>query len=80
MVNVFNGQGNRHAFTDSSDAAVLPPEHGPWTYSKSLDMNRGEEPRIGVPSDDVLDAIESGKTYLIEEKAQVTQKTTVPRS
>ena len=67
-VNVFKGRGNWYAFAASNDGSVLPPENGPWVPWKILDMNRGEAPRVGISTEEVIDAIQDGNAYLVEMK------------
>jgi hypothetical protein len=72
---VFKGRGNWYAFAASNDGSVLPPENGPWVPWKILDMNRGEAPRVGISTDEVLDAIQDGNAYLVEMKTEVVKET-----
>jgi hypothetical protein len=74
-VNVFRGRGNWYAFAASNDGSVLPPGNGPWVPWKILDMNRGEAPRVGISTDEVLDAIQDGNAYLVEMKTEVVKET-----
>jgi hypothetical protein len=62
-VNVFKGRGNCYAFAASNDGSILPPESGPWAPWKIFDMNRGEAPRVGISTDEVLDAIQDENAY-----------------
>jgi hypothetical protein len=74
-VNVFKGRGNWYAFAASNDGLALPPENGPWVSWKILDMNRGEAPRLGISTDEVLEAIQDRKAYLIDMKTEVVKET-----
>jgi hypothetical protein len=74
-VNVFKGRGNWYAFAASNDGSALPPGNGPWVPWKILDMNRGEAPRVGISTDEVLDTIQDGKACLIEMKTEVVKET-----
>jgi hypothetical protein len=38
-------------------------------------MNRGEAPRVGISTDEVLDAIQDGNAYLVEMKTEVVKET-----
>jgi hypothetical protein len=74
-VNVFRGRGNWYAFAASNDGSVLPSENGPWVPWKILDMNRGEAPRVGISTNEVLDAIQDGNAHLVEMKTEVVKET-----
>jgi hypothetical protein len=74
-VNVFKGRGNWYAFAASNDRSILPPESGPWVPWKILDMNRGEAPRVGISTEEVIDAIQDGNAYLVEMKTEVVKET-----
>ena len=67
-VYIFQGSGNYYGFTTKDDASDLDPSKGPWSLFKTQDMNRGEPPRIGISTDEVLDVLESGKSYIPPEK------------
>lgn len=66
-VHIFDGR-DCIGLTPDASAGNLPPEHGPWKLSKTIDMKRGEKPRIGVNTDKALDAIESQGYYLTRAK------------
>lgn len=59
-VYVFESVTNRerYGFTTDSEGSNLPPNLGPWRRFKELEMNRGEHPRVGVRTEDVLNDIE----------------------
>jgi hypothetical protein len=69
-VRIFQGQGKWYGFTDKDEAA-LPSDRGPWEMINTVDMVRGEPPRIGVSTDKVLDAVEAGEVYLTEAEIKV---------
>ncbi|WP_432814404.1 hypothetical protein [Sphingorhabdus sp.] len=64
QVHVFKGKGKVYGFTLDATGANLPASHGPWTPSKSIDMQRGETPRIAVNTDAALDNIEKHGFHL----------------
>jgi hypothetical protein len=64
-VYIFKGPGDDYGFTGDLAGGNLPAEKGPWQLFREIDMARGEsESRIGVRTDDVLDAIEKGSAYV----------------
>jgi hypothetical protein len=70
-VNVYAGRGNWFALTDKRGAA-LPSDRGPWELMSTANMERGEmEPRFGVSTEEVLDAIEAGEIYFVEKPVSV---------
>ncbi|HEX8532993.1 MAG TPA: hypothetical protein VF662_02405 [Allosphingosinicella sp.] len=69
-VHIHKGKKGIYGFTDDEAGAKLPAQHGPWTYEKKMDMNRGEAPRIAVSADDCLDDIEQQGYHL--QKPRIT--------
>jgi hypothetical protein len=74
-VYIFKGPGDDYGFTGDLAGGNLPAEKGPWQLFREIDMVRGEsESRIGVRTDDVLDAIEKGSAYVTSVRIQVTEE------
>jgi hypothetical protein len=73
-VYVFRGQGRVFAITPDENGANLPIEYGPWTQQKMLDMNRGEEPRPGVNTDECLNDIENYGIHITDAHVRITER------
>lgn len=71
LVHIFKNQKGQHAFTDDATGSKLPQALGPWAFVKSIDMNRGEQPRAGVNTDDCLDDIDNKGYHLSNAKVVV---------
>lgn len=73
QVHIFKGKGRIYGFTEDATGANLPSQHGPWSQHKTLDMNRGETPRIAVNTDEALDDIEKQGFHVIRTEIVVTE-------
>lgn len=52
------GKGNRAALTQDPTGANLPADGQPWQKIGETNVERGQGPRIGASSDDIIDGIE----------------------
>jgi hypothetical protein len=73
QIHVFRGIGRIFGFTEDDEGTNLPPRHGPWIYDKTLDMNRGEEPRAAVKTDECLDDIEKHGFHITDAHTRITE-------
>jgi hypothetical protein len=73
-ISVFKGRGNWYGFTATDDGSDLPPDHGPWTAWKLLDMKPGQVPRWGITVDEVFDALQDGHPLVKEVRVVVKIK------
>jgi len=73
-IHVFKGAGSNYGFTTDPTGSNLPADKGPWTRVRDIEMNRGDGERIGVNSDDVLDAVERDRAYVASVSIQITDK------
>lgn len=74
---VFKGAGNDYGFTANPNGNNLPADKGPWHQVRDTEMNRGDGPRFGASTDDVLDAVERGDACIASVRIQITE--TPPR-
>jgi hypothetical protein len=72
-VYIFKGPAaDDYGFTGDQAGGNLPAEKGPWQPFREIDMVRGK-PRIGVSTEEVLDAIEKGNSYVTSVRIQITE-------
>lgn len=57
QVHVFKGLGKWYGFTADRTGMNLPAAQGPWAFVRTEDMDRGENPRVAVSTEDVLTGI-----------------------
>jgi hypothetical protein len=72
-VHVFRGKGRVFGMTRDNEGKNLPAEYGPWVLQKTLDMNRGEEPRPGVRTDECLDDIDNYGLHITDAHVRITE-------
>jgi hypothetical protein len=63
-VHVFQGSAGAFRFTDDLTGAKLPKASGPLSLIKTLNMNKGETPRVAVSTDDAMDGIAANGYYV----------------
>jgi hypothetical protein len=73
QVHVFRGKGRVFGITKDETGTNLPAQHGPWSPQKTLDMNRGEEPRAGVNTVECLDDIEKYGFHITDAHVRITE-------
>jgi hypothetical protein len=67
-VHVFKGALENYGFTADPNGSNLPAEKGPWHKVRDTEMNRGDGPRFGVSTDDILDAFERGEAHVASDR------------
>jgi len=72
-IHLFRGQGRVFGCTRDAAGSNLPSQYGPWTLFKTLDMNRGEEPRPGIRTDECLDDVEKYGFHLTDAHVRITE-------
>jgi len=77
-VHVFRGRDRIFGITKDGDGNNLPPQYGPWNLQKTLDMERGEEPRAGVRTEDCLDDIEKYGFHVTDAHVRITESVVNP--
>jgi hypothetical protein len=63
-----------YGFTPDKNGANLPADLAPWTKHSELDVNLGEPPRTGVPTEDILDGIKRDGFLVAGVRITVTEK------
>jgi hypothetical protein len=71
---LFRGTGRVFGCTKDETGSNLPSQYGPWSPFKTLDMNRGGEPRPGIRTDECLDDIEKYGIHLTEAHVRITDR------
>ena len=56
--------GSQCALTLGSTGAILPNDGNPWIYEKTVDLEGGDEPRIGASSTDIMAGIDAMGYFL----------------
>ncbi|HEY1212974.1 MAG TPA: hypothetical protein VGE93_05005 [Bryobacteraceae bacterium] len=74
QVYVFRGKDRVFAFTGNETGANLPLQYGPWNRHKTLEMERGEEPRAAVNSDECLNDIQRYGFHITDAHVRVTDR------
>jgi hypothetical protein len=71
----FQSGKNRNLFALTPDAkgANLPSALGPWSKHKEVNVNRGEGPRIGADSDEILEGINRDGFFIGGVKVSFTE-------
>lgn len=72
-VHVFKGKNGDYGFTADSAGANLPQSNAPWLLVKSMDMVRGETPRVAVDTDAAISDIETTGHHIITAKIRFTE-------
>jgi hypothetical protein len=72
QLHVFTGPEAHHGFTADRAGANLPPDLGPWAYSKTIDLNRGKTARWVVDIDEALDALERDGYFIVILRGSIT--------
>ncbi len=65
LVEIFRGTGRVFAFIESGGGKQLPPQYGPWTPFKTLELTRGVA-QPGVNVDECLDDIAQHGLHLTD--------------
>jgi hypothetical protein len=73
-VHVFTAKNWEFGFTADRLGSNLPPKYGPWTFLKTIDVERGEKPLNLVKPDECLDDIGRYGFYITENRIRITQK------
>jgi hypothetical protein len=73
QVHIFRGPGRTFGFTGNGAGENLPPQYGPWTAFKTLEMARGEA-QPGVNVDECLDDIDELGFHLTDAHIRITQQ------
>ena len=73
QVHIFRGTGRVFGFTGDDAGTNLPTQYGPWSPFKTLDMNRGEEPRAAIDTNECLDDIEKHGFHLTDAHVRITE-------
>jgi len=74
QVHAFKGTARVFGFTEDATGSNLPPQYGPWSPFKTLDMSRGGEPQAGVRIDECLDDIEKHGIHITEAHVRITDR------
>jgi hypothetical protein len=62
---VFAGARKKMGATADKGGANLPSEFSPWTFLKTVSLERGGGPRIGADSDEIITGVESDQGYYL---------------
>lgn len=73
QVHIFRGTGRVFGVTGDDSGTNLPTQYGPWSPFKTLDMNRGEEPRAAIDTNECLNDIEKHGFYLTDAHVRITE-------
>lgn len=73
QVHIFKGKGRVFGFTEDDAGTNLPAQYGPWALFKTLDVNRGEEPRASFNTDECLDDLERHGFHLTDAHVRTTE-------
>ena len=71
-VNAFRGQDRVFGFTLDEQGANLPPQYGPWTHFKTIELYH-DEPHQGVDASVCLDDIDRYGFHLTSAHQRITQ-------
>jgi len=73
QVHIFRGPDRVFGCTADRAGTNLPAKYAPWVLFKTLDMNRGEEPRAGINTNECLDDIEKHGFHLTDAHVRITE-------
>ena len=73
QVHLFRGQGRIFGATPAATGENLPPQYGPWTAFKTLELTRGgAQPGLNV--DERLDDIDAFGFHLTDAHVRITHQ------
>lgn len=73
LIHLFRGPERIFGFTAEADGSNLPPDHGPWTTFKSLEMEEGK-PQPGVDVDECIADVGAHGFHLTEAHVRITDR------
>jgi hypothetical protein len=73
LIHLFRGPGRIFAATAAADGANLPPDYGPWTSFKSLEIEAGK-PQPGLDVDACLEDVHAHGFHLTDAHVRITDQ------
>jgi hypothetical protein len=73
LIHLFRGPGRIFGCTAEADGANLPPDYGPWSSFKSVEMEQGK-PLPGVNVDECLADVGTVGFHLTDAHVRITEK------
>jgi hypothetical protein len=73
LVHIFRGTGRVFAVTEDANGTNLPPQYGPWTAFKSLDLDR-DKPTVGMNTNECLDDIQKYGLHVTDAHIRITER------
>jgi len=77
IVHAFRGRDRVFGFTRDEAGANLPPQYGPWTAFKTIELYR-DEPHQGVDAAECLDDIDAHGFHLTSAHRRITHLAIAP--
>lgn len=68
QLQVYEDADGRQAIVKRADD--LPRRLEPWSFKKQIDVARGEGPRVGADSDEILDSVEREGVFVLPAQAR----------
>ena len=73
LIHLFRGSDRIFAATALPDGANLPPDYGPWTSFKSLEIEPGK-PQPGIDVDECLEDVRTHGFHLTDAHVRITDQ------
>jgi hypothetical protein len=73
LIHLFRGPGRIFGCIAADDAGNLPPDYGPWTRFKSLEMEEGR-PQPGVDVDECIADVRKYGFHLTDAHVRITDQ------
>jgi hypothetical protein len=73
QVHIFRGTGRVFGVTEHAAGANLPPQYGPWSAFKTLDLKRDGEPTPGMDARECLDDIDKYGFHITDAHVRITE-------